>query len=361
MRGAETRPTLGSPGCRRNWMDTVSARSSAILALALAACSASDPGPEDGSGATSGPAFGATSEPSPGAAFAPDMADGGEARSDVGSGSSCVTLSTGTEVCEPFAFEIVQAEEWIVLGVADYDALAARLEPHGLRPVSISGPVVRTALVGLVAIRYHDTEIGPYREFLLQSLVQDDHPSDDVYYDNIAAFFADLPGGGGGHAHGFLMHHLTLDGDVPDTLDEAVAGGRELLGFPKVRGAIALGAPTPLSRSFTVSEHAGSDAFEVTAGLTLTSPLPVTFPVTRSYRVVTLGAADHLGLGSAPPCWIDVQRTTTSTAQLFTAFDTLTITGSLGDELEAIGFVSGWWVESPSVRGSLTRDGFCRT
>lgn len=364
--GAEVRALDRCP-CAARRKSSSSSRSceparslSAALASLLAACSAVGSGSEHattGADSTSGGTDGGQVEDD--GQDDSEVEDDGQVE-DVPSGPRCVTLSTGTEVCEPPSFEIEQAEEWMVLGIANHEALAALLEPHGLRPVSISGPVVPTALICLVAIRYHDTDIGPYREFIVQSLVQVDHPTDDVYFDSIVAFFTDLPGGDGEHEYGFLMHHLTLDGDVPETLDDAIAGGRELMGFPKRRGTISLGAPTSFSRSFTVSESdSGDDSFEVTAGLTFTSPFPVTIPATRFHRIVTLGAPEHFELGTLPPCWIDVHRTTTSTAQLFTALDTLTVTGRLDEELDALGFLPGWWVESPTIRGSLTRDTFC--
>lgn len=277
--------------------------------------------------------------------------------------SGCVETAEHGMVCPQFQVE--DAEAVVLFGVADIEPWRDRLRGSGLKPVIVREfqfglfPGPPRALMSAAIINYRDTEIGPYREFLVQVLVQDEHTQQLDFSGTTATIRA--------HSgdtikssirRGWYVDHLTLDGDDKAVVDVAVQGGRSLFGFPKSRGDIGGSL-----HDFEVSESASQNAeldrdpnedletwslrAQVSPSVLSNQLLPI--PTTSRFWTVANG------LGT--PCWMEVDQSADAVLDL--KDPRWQPTGGMQKLTRQLGFDPIAWSRQTNMESFLHRDSLC--
>ncbi len=276
----------------------------------------------------------------------------------------CVDTPEHGVVCPQF--EVEDADAVVLFGVADIQPWRDRLQGSGLKPVIVreiqfgvfAGPP--RALMAAAYVDYHKTEIGPYREFLVQVLVQDEHTKQLDFTGTTATI--QLHSGdtiNSSIRRGWYVDHLTLDGEDRDVVDLAVHGGRSLFGFPKSYGEINARSMHDVEVRESPSQNGDLDrgANEDLDPWALRMRVFASFlsnqllPINTTSRFWTVAN----GLGS--PCWMEVEQSSDAVLDLNNG--RWEPTGAMKELSNELGFEPIAWSEQMNMESFLHRESLC--
>ncbi len=326
----------------------------AFAALTLGCTSSSEPLPLD-EGTGDGTSEGSTdSEPDSGSDSGPPPTDLPEPLDP-----DCRMIE-GVLACLPFDESMGTIEGLMLFAEADYAIANERVGQHGLLPMPVLGLDGQThALVVLGVLDYEGTDlVGPYREFLLQTVIVDpDHPVPEPT--DVLTLMQGLLGSAEVPVPmATVVEHLTLGGDDPEALRQAVEVGRDYFGFPKFYGEVSQ-EHGPWGHAFRVEQPASQPfgpaalgAFTLEVELADGNPLAVPTPATTTFRAVTTGAGY--------PCWLDMTLESARVdPHLWTLADSWEATGGLGALLSDLEFTPRGWTHFEQTQGRLGAQQFC--
>jgi len=327
----------------------------AFAALALGCASPSEPLPVDegtGDGASEDSTGELDSDPDP-------DPDPPEADLPEPLDPSCRIIE-GILTCLPVDEAMGTIEGLMLFAEVDYAVANARVAEHGLLPLPVLGLDGQThALVVLGVLDYEGTELlGPYQEFLLQTVIIDpEHPVPEPM--DVLTLMQGLLGSTEVPVPmATVVEHLTLGSDDPEALRKAVEVGRDYFGFPKFYGEVgfqavglghALMVDQPASQPFG---PAALGAFSLRVELVDANPLAVPTAATTTFRAVTTGAGY--------PCWLDMTLESARVdPHLWTLADSWEATGGLGALLGDLKFTPRGWSHFEQTEGRLGAEQFC--
>jgi hypothetical protein len=236
----------------------------------------------------------------------------------------CYVLTSGRKFCEPL--RIKNAQLLIIIGKGDYSSVAQEVSRFGLTPQATDDSGSK-AFVWLEMVRYLDSDIGKYDEFIVAYPVKNEHAQNG------------LP------ADGNFSSRLILDSRDSGTLDYAIAIGREIYGYPKVAGKLIYEF-----EKNNLKWRVRADAFPELEGSL------------RTYGHQVKGEEPaHIAIAGtenrSTPCWTNVQQQWRSTGDIDwnPHEDRLTISGD--SPLKKLHFEPIAWEFAPSLKFTLTTIG----
>jgi hypothetical protein len=268
-------------------------------------------------------------------------------------------LIEGVVMCVPFDESLGRIEGLMIIGETDYAQATTGLSEHGLLPLPVLGLDGQThAITSLVVLDYEGNEwIGPYREFLLQTLIVDpEHPIPEPV--DFLELMQGLYGADVAVPMATAIGHLTLGSEDSEALRAAIEVGRDYFGFPKFYGEVTMQHDV-LGHTIEVSQPATQPfgpaalgAFELRIDLVDGNPIAVPSAATIVSRTVTTGAGY--------PCWLDMTLDTERLdPHLWTPADSFEATGGLGALLTDLDFTPRGWSHFEETMGRMAAEQFC--